>query len=90
MVDVHNLVKEIRESKNMSMAEFANAVGVAKSMISMIESGDRNPGRQTLAGLFEITTGRQKELLKDAILEAHGIIVIRPNDKGNTQSENEQ
>ena len=78
MRDIHNLVRQIRESKSMTMAEFAEAIGVAKSMVSMIESGDREPGQKTLAGLFQVAEGDQLELLKDAILESRGIIVIRP------------
>jgi transcriptional regulator with XRE-family HTH domain len=61
----------------MTVSEFADAIGVAKSMVSMLENGDREPGRKTLAGLFRITEGEQLKLLKDAILESSGIIVIR-------------
>lgn len=72
------LIRQIREQRNMSQAEFARAIGVSQSMISKIESGERMPGRQVIAGLFAIAEGENKQRLEDALLEAAGVTVLHP------------
>ncbi|MEL7563612.1 MAG: XRE family transcriptional regulator [Dehalobacterium sp.] len=41
-------IREIRKSKNISIVEFANMVGVSKSLISQVERGDIFPSLSTL------------------------------------------
>ena len=72
------LIKQIREAKGMSQAEFARAIGVSQSAISRIESGERMPGRDTMAGLFAITSGQLRQRLEDAMLEMAGVKVLHP------------
>lgn len=74
-----DLITEIRESKNMNQVEFADAIGISEGMLSRLESGQRKPGRKTLAGLLAIAGPDYKQQLEDAILEAAGIAVVRPN-----------
>lgn len=78
---MNDLVTRVRESKDMNQTEFAEAIGISKSMLSMLESGEREPGDKTLKGLFEVATGHNKELVKDAILRRYGILVVREEDE---------
>jgi transcriptional regulator with XRE-family HTH domain len=72
------LIRRIRKSKGMTQTEFAQAIGVTQATVSMIESGSRQPGRDTLAGLFAITSGRLRQQLEDAMLEMAGVKVLHP------------
>jgi len=49
----HNL-KQIRESKNMSLDKVSKATGVSKSMLGQIERGESNP---TITTVWKIATG---------------------------------
>ncbi len=42
-----NKLKEYRELKNITQAELANAIGVKRTTISMIESGINKPSLKT-------------------------------------------
>ena len=45
-------LKRLRESKGMSQAELARAVGVHPSMISLLESGATKPAYDTLLAIL--------------------------------------
>jgi transcriptional regulator with XRE-family HTH domain len=44
-------IREIRKTKNMSIVELANRVGVSKSLISQVERGSVFPSLSTLEGI---------------------------------------
>lgn len=51
-------VKSLREQRNLTQWELAAHIGVAQSMISHIENGERNPSLEVvvkLAAFFETT-----------------------------------
>ena len=52
-------LKELRNEKELSQVQLANATGLSKSAISFWETGDRVPNAQaiiTLAKYFGVTT----------------------------------
>ena len=52
-------LKALRTAKKMSQKELADRIGIAKSVISFYESGDRSPSYDVLikiAGIFNVTT----------------------------------
>jgi transcriptional regulator with XRE-family HTH domain len=77
-----NLVKRIRKSKGMTQTEFARAIGVTQATVSYLESGRQLPARDTMAGLFAITSGQLRQELEDAMLERAGIKVLHPTRSG--------
>jgi len=70
---MNELIREIRESKGMNQQEFAETIGLAQSMLSMLESGERRPGRKTIKALMTVASTEQAM----QILEA-----LRDNGKG--------
>ncbi len=53
------ILKQLRLEKKMSQKELAERIGIAKSVISFYESGDRSPSYDVLkeiAKIFNVTT----------------------------------
>lgn len=43
-----NRIKQIRKDNILSMEEFAKRIGITRSSVSRIESGENNPSEQTI------------------------------------------
>lgn len=59
IVSLGEKLKALRTAKKMSQKELADRIGIAKSVISFYESGDRYPSYDVLikiAGIFNVTT----------------------------------
>ena len=80
----HNVavnLKQIRQSKGMSLGEVAEQTGVSKSMLAQIEKGTANP---SLGVLGKITSGLRIEFQtlidpprEDFCLDSHSVEVYR-------------
>ena len=57
------LIREIRESKGVSQVEFAQRLGVSQGMLSMLESGERRPGRKAIKGLLMVANRDQQQAI---------------------------
>lgn len=79
---MRELFQQIRKSMGMNQSEFARALGITPQMVSHIETGKRQPGRQTIAGLFAVANAQQRQQLQDALLEASGVKVLHPTRGG--------
>lgn len=56
-VDIGNAIRELREAKDVTQEDVANALGVTVNFISQVENGRRklsSTKMETLAGFFEI------------------------------------
>lgn len=49
----HELLRHLRESRLLNMADLAREAGITKSHISMLESGERRPGMRMIAKLAQ-------------------------------------
>lgn len=58
-------LKELRKSKNMTMEELANKVGVQKSSISLYENGKINPSLEVIKNIANIFNVSINYLLDD-------------------------
>lgn len=58
-----SIIREIREYRNMTRAEFASELGVTERMVGMLENGRRLPGVKTLPGILSLATREQNEAL---------------------------
>ena len=87
---IKDRLKELRESNNMSLTEFAKAVGIAKSSVSIYESGKQKPGRKAIDKICK-TFGVDKEWLlgedesvtdaeKDMAIQAKSEPIIEPEE----------
>lgn len=59
MATFKNRLKELRQSKNMTLEELANEIGTTKSTISRYENGIRQPKQdilEAIADYFKIST----------------------------------
>ena len=65
-----NIIKDIRESHNMSKAQFSRLLGVTGGAITRWENGERTPdGPKTVGALLRVAQPEQQK----ALLEALGI-----------------
>lgn len=58
-------IKEIRESKNLTQKQVAEACGLSKSVYSRYESGERNPSVRAIKVLATVLDCSIDELLRD-------------------------
>lgn len=65
MIVAGRILREARVRASLSQTELARRAGVAQSVISMYESGRREPGLSTLARLVEATGGRLRVAVED-------------------------
>ena len=54
-VTIGSRIKEVRKSLKMKQNELAEAIGVHFTMISLYESGKREPSRETVEGIARVT-----------------------------------
>lgn len=57
---MQNRIRELRKSRNMTMKQLGEVVGVAESTISQYETGKRQPDNETVLKLgefFDVTVG---------------------------------
>lgn len=45
---MNNRIKRIRKENNMSQEEFGKTIGIGKTSVSKLESGENNPSDQTI------------------------------------------
>lgn len=60
-------VKEIRELRNMTQAELAEALGISRTTVSMWETGDSLPRADKLPLLAKILDCTVDELLREEV-----------------------
>lgn len=53
MADFHKILKLLRNEKNMSQQELADALGISKSSINMYERGERQPNFEVLESIAD-------------------------------------
>ncbi|MFO7742765.1 MAG: helix-turn-helix transcriptional regulator [Anaerolineae bacterium] len=63
------LITDIRESKMMNQAEFAELLGISQGMLSMLEAGERLPGRKTIKSLVTIANPDQRTAILNALVD---------------------
>lgn len=64
-------IKALRTAKKMSQKELAERIGIAKSVISFYESGDRSPSYDVLikiARIFNVTTDYLLDVERERVL----------------------
>ena len=61
------LITEIRTDMGMNQRQFAEALGISEAQVSRLESGERRPGRKTLAGLLVVAGAEYEGRLLDAL-----------------------
>ena len=81
----HNVavnLKQIRQSKGMSLGEVAEQTGVSKSMLAQIEKGTANP---SLGVLGKITSGLRIEFQTLIIPSSDDFCLVNPKELLPTQ-----
>ena len=58
-------IKEIRQSKNLTQKQVAEACGLSKSVFSRYESGERNPSLRAAKALANVLGCSIDELLRE-------------------------
>ena len=53
MAQFDKILKMLRNEKNMSQQELADALGISKSSINMYERGERQPNFETLEAIAD-------------------------------------
>lgn len=81
MAQFDKILKMLRNEKNMSQQELADALGISKSSINMYERGERQPNFETLetiADYFNVDidyllgrTNKTTKIIKPTIIAAH-------------------
>lgn len=69
-------LKNLRTSQNMTQQQLADRIGVAKSVVSYYESGDRCPSYDVLvkiARIFHTTTDYLLDVSKDCVVDVTGL-----------------
>ena len=69
-------LKALRTSKKMSQKELAERIGIAKSVISFYESGDRFPSYDVLikiARIFNVTTDYLLDVERERTVNVSGL-----------------
>lgn len=69
-------LKALRTAKKMSQKELADRIGIAKSVISFYESGDRSPSYDVLikiAGIFNVTTDYLLDVERERTVNVSGL-----------------
>lgn len=81
MADFANVLRLLRNEKNMSQQELADALGISKSAVNMYERGERQPNFETLeliADYFNIDidyllgrTNKTTRVIQSVTIAAH-------------------
>ena len=69
-------LKSLRTSQKLTQQQLADRVGVAKSVVSYYESGDRYPSYDVLvkiARIFHTTTDYLLDVTKDNVIDVTGL-----------------
>ena len=69
-------LKSLRTSQKLTQQQLADRVGVAKSVVSYYESGDRYPSYDVLvkiARIFHTTTDYLLDVSKDSVVDVTGL-----------------
>ena len=69
-------LKNLRVSQNLTQQQLADRIGVAKSVVSYYESGDRYPSYDVLvkiARIFHTTTDYLLDVSKDCVIDVTGL-----------------
>lgn len=69
-------LKELRTAQKMTQQQLADRIGVAKSVVSYYESGDRYPSYDVLiriAHIFHTSTDYLLDLEKESIIDVTGL-----------------
>ena len=69
-------LKALRTAKKMSQKELAERIGIAKSVISFYESGDRFPSYDvliTIARIFNVTTDYLLDVERERTVNVSGL-----------------
>lgn len=72
---MNEIITQIRESLGLNKKEFALALDCSPQMVGAMESGERNPGPQRVARLYELCPPELHQQLKDEVLRAGGVPV---------------
>lgn len=69
-------LKSLRTSQKLTQQQLADRIGVAKSVVSYYESGDRYPSYDVLvkiARIFHTTTDYLLDVSKDCVIDVTGL-----------------
>lgn len=69
-------LKALRTAKKMSQKELADRIGIAKSVVSFYESGDRSPSYDVLvkiARIFNVTTDYLLDVERERTVNVSGL-----------------
>lgn len=69
-------LKTLRTSQKLTQQQLADRIGVAKSVVSYYESGDRYPSYDvlvTIARIFHTTTDYLLDVSKDNVIDVTGL-----------------
>ena len=69
-------LKKLRISQKLTQQQLADRIGVAKSVVSYYESGDRYPSYDVLvkiARIFHTTTDYLLDVSKDSVIDVTGL-----------------
>ena len=69
-------LKSLRTSQKLTQQQLADRIGVAKSVVSYYESGDRYPSYDVLvkiARIFHTTTDYLLDVSKDSVIDVSGL-----------------
>lgn len=69
-------LKTLRTSQKLTQQQLADRIGVAKSVVSYYESGDRYPSYDVLvriARIFHTTTDYLLDVSKDSVVDVTGL-----------------
>ncbi len=69
-------LKSLRASQKLTQQQLADRIGVAKSVVSYYESGDRYPSYDVLvkiARIFHTTTDYLLDVSKDSVIDVTGL-----------------
>lgn len=73
-----NKLKELRTGQKLTQQQLAERIGVAKSVISYYESGDRYPSYDVLvkiAHIFHTSTDYLLDISKDNVIDVSGLSI---------------
>lgn len=76
IVSLGEKLKALRTAKKMSQKELAERIGIAKSVISFYESGDRFPSYDVLikiARIFNVTTDYLLDVERERTVNVSGL-----------------
>lgn len=76
IVNFGTRLKELRTSQKLTQQQLADRIGVAKSVVSYYESGDRYPSYDVLvriAHVFRTTTDYLLDVSKENVIDVTGL-----------------